>query len=74
MNEKNHENLKFLKNKILQLEEEMDGVQTRLQNKLNKEKTFAISNFAKDLLELIDNLELCILNFDKSMDLPTKTE
>ena len=44
---------------------EMEEVHDRMLKEKNKEKTFAISKFAKDLLEILDNIERSISTLEK---------
>ncbi len=44
---------------------ETKSIHKRLTKKIADEKDFAISKFAKDSLEILDNFERCFENFHK---------
>ena len=62
MEEINRENQKKIK-KIVNLYEEsqkeIKGIHKRLTDKIKSEKEYAISKFAKDCLETLDNFDRC---------------
>ena len=65
VNEKNQKNLKALIEKLKSAEEETEKIHDRLSKKIDQEKTYAISKFAKDSLEILDNFDRCFENIPK---------
>ena len=57
VNEKNQNNLKTLIDKLKLAEEESEKIHERLSKKIDQQKTFAISKFARDCLEILDNFD-----------------
>lgn len=68
INKLNHEKLQTAINKIKEAEQESFDIETRLTKELEKSKTYAISKFSHEVLEIIDNLELCMENLLKNKD------
>ena len=59
MNKKNKQKMKEILKLYKQSEKEVEEVHDRLTKKIKDEKEFAISKFAKDCLEILDNFDRC---------------
>ncbi len=68
VNEKNRDSIKKLMTRLEECESETERVHKRMQKKIENEKSFAVSNFAKDLLNVIDTFDLCFENLDKNQE------
>lgn len=68
INKLNHEKLQKAINKIKEAEQEAFDIETRLSKELDKSKTYAISKFSHEVLEIVDNLELCMENLLKQKE------
>ena len=68
INKVNHEKLQTAVNKIKEAEQESFDIETRLSKELEKSKTYAISKFSHEVLEIVDNLELCMENLLKDKE------
>lgn len=68
INKLNHEKLQTAINKIKEAEQESFDIETRLSKELDKSKTYAISKFSHEVLEIVDNLELCMENLLKNKE------
>jgi molecular chaperone GrpE len=55
--EKHQHMLEELKGRLTESEDDKSRMRERLQGEVEKEKVFAISKFAKDIIEIFDNLE-----------------
>lgn len=54
---KHHEQFEELKRRLVASEEDKVKMKERLEAAVDKEKTFAVSKFSKEILEIFDNLE-----------------
>ena len=68
VNKLNHEKLQTAINKIKESEQEAFDIESRLSKELQKSKTYAISKFSHEVLEIVDNLELCMENVVKNQE------
>lgn len=68
INKLNHEKLQKAVDKIKEAEQESFDIETRLSKELDKSKTYAISKFSHEVLEIVDNLELCMENLLKNKE------
>lgn len=68
VNKLNHEKLQRAIDKIKEAEQESFDIETRLSKELEKSKTYAISKFSHEVLEIVDNLELCMENLLKNKE------
>ena len=68
VNKINEEKLTLAENAIAQQEKEAEEVHGRLLKEKEKEKIFAISKFAKEILEVLDNLERSLTTLDKTTE------
>lgn len=68
INKLNHEKLQTAINKIKEAEQESFDIEARLSKELEKSKTYAISKFSHEVLEIVDNLELCMENVLKNKE------
>lgn len=57
MQKKHHEQFEELKKRLVASEEDKVRMKERLEAAVDKEKTFAVSKFSKEILEIFDNLE-----------------
>lgn len=64
----NKEKLNTVIERAKQAELEGERIETRLNKEIEKSKVFAISKFSGDILEILDNLELCIENCKKDAE------
>ena len=64
----NKEKLNTVIERAKQAEAEGERIETRLNKEIEKSKVFAISKFSGDILEILDNLELCIENCKKDAE------
>jgi len=68
INKLNHTKLQTAINKIKESEQEALDIETRLSKELEKSKIYAISKFSHEVLDIVDNLELCMENMLKNKD------
>lgn len=68
VNKLNHEKLVKAVDRIKSAEQETLDIEARLSKEIDKCKTYAISKFSSEVLEIIDNLELCTENALKDKD------
>lgn len=64
----NKEKLNQVIERAKQSEEEATRIETRLTKEIEKAKMFAISKFSQEILEILDNLDLCIDNCIKDQE------
>ena len=64
----NHEKLLKAVDSIKAAEQEALDIETRLSKEIEKSKTYAISKFSSEVLEILDNLELCMENVNKNKE------
>ena len=68
INKLNHQKLQTAINKIKEAEQESVDIESRLSKELDKSKTYAISKFSHEVIEIVDNLELCMENLLKNKE------
>jgi len=68
INKLNHEKLQTAVNRIKSAEQESLDIEARLSKEIEKSKTYAISKFSGEVLEILDNLELCMENASKNKE------
>lgn len=68
INKLNHEKLQKAVERIKASEQEALDIEARLSKEIEKSKTYAISKFSSEVLEILDNLELCMDNAKKNKE------
>lgn len=68
VNKVNHEKLVKAVDQIKAAEQEALDIEARLSKEIEKSKTYAISKFSSEVLEILDNLELCMENANKNKE------
>lgn len=68
VNKVNHEKLVKAVDRIKGAEQEALDIESRLSKEIEKSKTYAISKFSSEVLEILDNLELCMENVNKNKE------
>jgi len=68
VNKQNHEKLAKAVDRIKAADQEALDIESRLSKEIDKSKTYAISKFSGEVLEILDNLELCIENVNKDKE------
>lgn len=66
VNDENHKKLVMMVERLKNSEKETESVQNRLMKQVEKEKNFAITKFAGNSLEILDNFDRCFLNLDEN--------
>lgn len=68
INKLNHEKLTRAVDRIKAAEQEALDIEARLSKEIDKSKTYAISKFSSEVLEILDNIELCMDNAVKNKE------
>lgn len=68
INKANHDKLVKAVDRIKSAEQEALDIEARLSKEIEKSKTYAISKFSGEVLEILDNLELCMENAQKNKE------
>ena len=68
VNDKNKKNLKKMMKCLRDTEKECENIHKRLTLKLKDERNFAISKFAREILEILDNFDRFFLELEKKKD------
>ena len=68
VNKQNHEKLAKAVERIKAADQEALDIEARLSKEIDKSKTYAISKFSGEVLEILDNLELCMENVNKNKE------
>ena len=66
VNDENHKKLVMMVERLKNSEKETESVKNRLTKQIEKEKNFAITKFAGNSLEILDNFDRCFLNLDEN--------